>query len=93
MSLKELGEGIILQALEDLFNETLREDCIAFFKGRGFLACAQMAGLDQADRTKLLGLVKDKLKDGTKQFTPKAFKTKYKRLGRKLDRPASISIA
>lgn len=94
MGLKELGEGIILQALEDLFNEPLRADCIAFFRSRNFIACAHIAGLDAAGRIKLLNMVKNRINDGTKQFRPKKeCQIRYKRIRGKLKRPAPALMA
>ncbi len=58
MSLKGLAEGIILQSIEDLWNESYRGECIAFFTGREFGICAEMAGMDLQDQLKVLNLVK-----------------------------------
>ncbi len=94
MGLKELGEGIILQALEDLFSEPLRADCVAFFRSRDFVSCAQIAGLDAAGRIKLLNMVKERINGGTKQFRPKKeCKIRYKRIRGKLNRPAPALMA
>jgi hypothetical protein len=43
MGLRELAEGIILQSIEDLSDQNLREDCITFFKGADFITCAELA--------------------------------------------------
>ena len=59
MGLKGLAEGIILQSIEDLWVKNHREDCIAFFKGKGFRDCAEMAGMTTSDQIKLLNLVKN----------------------------------
>jgi len=58
MGLKGLAEGIILQSMEDLWAKDHKEDCIAFFKGKGFTDCAEMAGMTTSDQIKLLNLVK-----------------------------------
>jgi hypothetical protein len=58
MSLKKLAEGIILQSIEDLWNENYREDCITFFKGKDFRLCAELAGMELSDQVELLRLVK-----------------------------------
>lgn len=58
MSLRKLAEGIILQSIEDLWNEDCREDCITFFKGKDFRLCAEVAGMDLSDQVRLLNLVK-----------------------------------
>lgn len=94
MGLKEIGEGIILQAIEDLFNEALRSDCIAFFKSRDFIACSEIAGLDATGRAKILNLVKGMIDDDTKRLTPKKdCKMRYKRIRNKLHSPASATMA
>jgi hypothetical protein len=70
MGVKGLAEGIILQSIEDLWNEDLRDECIAFFKGKEFSICAEIAGMNLADQITLLGLVKGIVNDkdkGTKQ--------------------------
>lgn len=59
MRLKGLAEGIILQSMEDLWDKRHKEDCIAFFKGKGFRDCAEMAGMTTSDQISLLNLVKD----------------------------------
>ena len=58
MGLKGLAEGIILQSMEDLWVKHHKEDCIAFFKGKGFRDCAEMAGMTTSDQIKLLNIVK-----------------------------------
>jgi len=58
MGLRELAEGIILQSIEDLSDQNLREDCITFFKGTDFITCAELAAMDVADQVKLLNIVK-----------------------------------
>jgi len=59
MGLKGLAEGIILQSMEDLWDKHHKEDCIAFFKGKGFRDCAEMAGMTTSDQIRLLNLVKN----------------------------------
>ena len=58
MSLKGLAEGILLQSIEDLWSENHRGECIAFFAGRDFSICAEIAGMNLADQLKVLNLVK-----------------------------------
>lgn len=58
MSLKNLAEGIILQSIEDLWSEDYRDDCITFFRGKDFMLCAEMAGMDLSEQVELLNLVK-----------------------------------
>ncbi|MBI5640502.1 MAG: hypothetical protein HZA17_08765 [Nitrospirae bacterium] len=59
MGLKGLAEGIILQSIEDLWNENHRDDCVAFFKGEDFLTCSKIAGMSLHDQVRLLNLVRD----------------------------------
>ncbi|MDA8240903.1 MAG: hypothetical protein M0Z67_11120 [Nitrospiraceae bacterium] len=85
MGVKGLAEGIILQSIEDLWNENLRDECIAFFRGKEFSICAEIAGMNLADQIKLLGLVKGIVNDGDKG-------TKQKRtvFGEKTKRPSKM---
>jgi hypothetical protein len=53
-----LAEGIILQAIEDLYNDNERQDCIAFFRSREFKVCAETAGIDTSSQVRLLEFVK-----------------------------------
>jgi hypothetical protein len=79
MGVKGLAEGIIMQSIEDLWNENLRDECVAFFKGKEFSICAEIAGMGLADQVKVLSLVKDIIdKDGNvlKQKTVFAERTK-----------------
>lgn len=59
MGLKGLAEGIILQSMEDLWDKQHKEDCIIFFKGKGFRDCAEMAGMSTLEQLRLLNLVKN----------------------------------
>ena len=54
---RHLAEAIILQSIEDLWDEGQKEDCLRFFRGNGFAICAEMAGLNVSARGRLLGLV------------------------------------
>ncbi len=85
MGVKGLAEGIILQSMEDLWNENLRDESIAFFKGREFCVCAEIAGMNLADQIKLLGLVRGILSDNNKG-------TKQKKAadGEKMKRPSKM---
>jgi hypothetical protein len=58
MGLKELAEGIILQSIEDLFDDDERPGCVALFRSKEFTICAEMAGMDVASQVRLLDLVK-----------------------------------
>jgi hypothetical protein len=61
MGLKSLAEGIIVQSMEDLWDESLREDCILFFRSEEFRICAELAGIGLAEQVKLLDMVKEVL--------------------------------
>ncbi len=54
---RHLAEAIILQSIEDLWDEGQRKDCLRFFRGNGFAICAEMAGMNVSARGRLLGLV------------------------------------
>jgi hypothetical protein len=56
--LHKLVQGIILQAIEDLYCDELRCDCMALFEGEDFEICAETAGMDVASQTVLLNLVR-----------------------------------
>lgn len=58
MSLKKLAEGIILQSIEDLWNENYREDSMDFLKSKDFGLCAELAEMELSDQVELLNLVK-----------------------------------
>lgn len=66
MSLKGLAEGIILQSIEDLWSEDLRDECITFFTGKEFSTCAEIAGITLADQVKILNLVKGAVHSSSK---------------------------
>lgn len=75
MRLKGLAEGIILQSIEDLWDKDHKEDCIAFFKGKGFSDCAEMAGMSTSDQIRLLNLVKNIIENQVekRKLKPKSF--------------------
>ncbi|MGE5300507.1 MAG: hypothetical protein ACM3MB_06025 [Acidobacteriota bacterium] len=56
MSIRALGESIILQSLEDLASATYREGSILFFSGEGFRLSAKIAGLGAPDIEKIMAL-------------------------------------
>jgi hypothetical protein len=58
MGLKELAEGIILQSIEDLYNDDERQDCITFSGSNNFIICVEMAEIDTASQVRLFDLVK-----------------------------------
>jgi len=57
MGIRHLAEAIILQSIEDLWNELQRENCKTFFSGDGFSICARIAGMGLSDQEKLLSLL------------------------------------
>ncbi len=57
-ALMNLAEAIILQSVEDLWDEGYKSDSMRFFKGEGFGICAGMAGMKRYDRLKLLRLIR-----------------------------------
>jgi hypothetical protein len=61
MGLRSLAEGIIVQSMEDLWDESLREDCITFFRSEEFRMCAELAGMGLSEQMKLLDMVKEVL--------------------------------
>lgn len=52
-----LAEAIILQSIEDLFDDRYRKDCKVFFFGEGFRTCAEIAKMRTIEQMKLLNLV------------------------------------
>ena len=71
MGMQGLAEGIIMQSIEDLWNENLRDECVAFFKGKEFRICAEIAGMGLDDQVKVLTLVKGILDDPGRRMTRK----------------------
>jgi hypothetical protein len=58
MSLKELGEGIILQAIEDLYCDEVRGASIALFESEDLQILAEIAGMGVASQAVLINLVR-----------------------------------
>lgn len=56
-AMKTLAEAIILQSIEDLWDEGHKDDSLSFFRGEGFNMCAKMAGIRPDDRLRLLRLI------------------------------------
>ncbi len=63
MSVKGLAEGIILQSIEDLWDDNVRAESIDFFAGKEFSICAEIAGMNLSDQLKVLNLVKGVIGD------------------------------
>ena len=58
MKAENLAEAIILQSIEDLWDESQRDGCIAFFGGEDFTTCAKIARMSLSDQVKLLNMVR-----------------------------------
>jgi hypothetical protein len=54
MKLRHFAEAIILQSIDDLWNEQQRQGCIDFFAGEDFRTCAAIAGISTSDQIKIL---------------------------------------
>jgi len=54
MKVTHLAEAIILQSIEDLWDEEHRQACTEFFAGEDFRICAALAGMSTSDQIKIL---------------------------------------
>jgi len=54
MKVAHLAEAIILQSIDDLWDEEKRQGCIDFFTGEDFRTCAAIAGINTSDQIKIL---------------------------------------
>ena len=59
LRIKSLAEGIILQAMEDLWDKDLRDESYHFFKGEGFKICAGLACLDGQEQSRIMSMIAD----------------------------------
>ena len=57
MNIRNIAELIILQGIEDLWNERERHGSRDFFTGKGFSLCAGIAGMKLHDQGRLLNMV------------------------------------
>ena len=57
MNIRNLAEAIILQSVEDLWDAKQKDDCLTFFYGESFGMCAEMAGMNTYEQTRMLQLV------------------------------------
>ncbi|TAN42694.1 MAG: hypothetical protein EPN25_02160 [Nitrospirae bacterium] len=57
MMLRSLAEGIILQSVEDLWNNEHHKESIGFFQGEDFRICAEIAGMSLLEQVKLLTML------------------------------------
>jgi len=79
MKVQHLAEAVILQAIEDLWNEDHREDCINFFSGEDFRTCASIAGMDVTEQIEILKML-DKLIKDTRRSVKSGEKASYKEI-------------
>lgn len=56
MGKKSLAEAIILQSMEDLWDEKERADAVRFFDGDGFSACSEIAGMNFFEQLRLYNM-------------------------------------
>ena len=63
-TMQNLSESIVLQSIEDLWEESgdERRGSFAFFLGKGFHICSDLAGMTIVDRRTLLLLITEALK-------------------------------
>jgi hypothetical protein len=66
MNIKHLAEAVILQAIEDLWDQDDRAECIKFFAGEDFRTCASIAGIDIAEQIKILKMLDKHIKNNKK---------------------------
>lgn len=56
MGKKSLAEAIILQSMEDLWDEKERDEAVQFLNGSGFSACAEIAGMNFFEQVRLYNM-------------------------------------
>lgn len=69
MKVAHLTEAIILQAIEDLWDEDQRQGCIEFFTGEDFRTCAALAGISTSGQIKILKMFSGLMKGAHKSVT------------------------
>lgn len=67
MIIKTLAERILLQALEDLWDDDQRSEAVQFFRRESFILCAEMADMHVYDQVRLLTLVSDIMREERKK--------------------------
>lgn len=67
MKVEHLAEAIILQSIEDMWNEEHRDESITFFAGKDFRTCASLASIDIADQIGILKMLDKIIKDTQSQ--------------------------
>jgi len=58
MDIRGMAEMIIMQSISDLWHEEEWRGSMDFFKGEGFMICAELAGIDLHDQCRVLGMVR-----------------------------------
>jgi hypothetical protein len=56
---RSLGEAVILQAIEDLWNPACKGESHDFFDGEGFVLCSELAGITHMKQLTVLGMLSD----------------------------------
>jgi hypothetical protein len=56
MRVSHLAEAIILQSIQDLWDEEHRQSCVEFFTGEDFRTCAALAGMSTSDQIKIFNM-------------------------------------
>jgi hypothetical protein len=69
MKVAHLADAIILQAIDDLWDEEQRQGCIEFFTGEDFRTCAAIAGISTSDQIKILKMFGGIMKGAGKSVT------------------------
>lgn len=57
MGKKSLAEAVILQSMEDLWDEKERDNALRFFNGEGFSTFAGIAGMNFFEQLRLYNMV------------------------------------
>ncbi len=63
MAFFNLAEAVILQALEDMWNERYFKESINFFTGDGFSTWSSIAGLDAFEQYRILLIASRRLNE------------------------------
>ncbi len=56
-SVRTLAEAIIMQAIDDLWNPVYSQGSLDFFRGEEFYICADIAGISNLNRLRLLNFL------------------------------------
>jgi hypothetical protein len=69
MKVAYLAEAIILQSIQDLWDQEHRQSCIEFFTGEDFRTCAALAGMSTSDQIKILNMFSWLMKGAVRSVT------------------------